>query len=938
MGLTHFLRSNAVSHQNLHQYFRVVFSLKVWALALLLSFGFSLNAGAVNNKLFPKPPELEKDVEFWKRVYTEVTTKQGFIHDDRYLGVVYQKIDLPEGVSRKARQRYVKHIKNKYKNILKTLASGKRTGLSKEQQRVLDLWPAGVENSTLRGAQRRIRFQLGQANKFKEGLIRSGTWKPYILQTLEDMGLPKEISALPHVESSFNPKAYSKVGAAGLWQFTRSTGRRFMRVDHVVDERMDPYKATISAARLLENNYAVTGAWPLAITAYNHGAAGMRRAVAQLGTTDIFTVVRNYRSRSFKFASRNFYLAFLAAIEIDADPEKYFGPIKYLPEQTHHVVKLDHYVSPGALAKSLDISVAELKRTNPALRPAVWSGQKLIPKGYELRLDANFADAQQSVDSMLAQIDSSELHSKQKPDLFHRIRRGQTLSTIAARYGVSTRELMALNNLRSRHRIRAGQLLRLPQRGHQASDRMLASAPKKYPAKADPRAIPESGFYRVRRGDNLARIASRYGMSTQELLAINNLRNRNRIYPGQKLRLIKDESVADRAIAQAPQGDFYKVRRGDTIARIAKRHGMNTRELLSLNNLRTGNRIYPGQRLLLAKADVIADSKQENGATENEAMAGTSVEASQASLATTDNSQAPSKLPIFNPEPVETAVTVAVADEAQGLPEEAADSNQVAETETATEAENTESVSPDTDTATQIAKLQTSEINTLAKQYDLNNASAEEKQEATGPADTEANEDSSDSETVEVTDESLGTSAISESETETDMLADPTDYSVSNNKTIEIHAEETLGHYAEWLQLRASKLRRINRMRYGKPVVVGRRLKLDFSKVSPDEFEEQRMAYHREIQETFFEQFEITGSERHKIRRGESIWVLAKRKYKVPLWLLRQYNPDLRFNKLAPGITITFPQIAVKERTTNADKPEKAAPVDSDKLLVSSKP
>ena len=158
--------------------------------------------------------------------------------------------------------------------------------------------------------------------------MRSGAWREHIAATFTKMGLPRELAALPHVESSFNTYAYSKVGAAGMWQFMRGTGRRFLRIDAAVDERLDPYRSTEAAASFLEQNYIVLGSWPLALTAYNHGPGGMKRAQEQLGTSDIVTIVRKYNSRSFGFASRNFYVAFLAALEIDSDPDKFFGSIR----------------------------------------------------------------------------------------------------------------------------------------------------------------------------------------------------------------------------------------------------------------------------------------------------------------------------------------------------------------------------------------------------------------------------------------------------------------------------------------------------------------------------------------------------------------------------------------------------------------------------------
>jgi membrane-bound lytic murein transglycosylase D len=900
--------------------------------------GYSLDGLALNEQLFPRPDAIKPDIEFWKRVYTEISTDEGFIHDNSHLGVIYQKIRIPDNYSRRARYRHIKRIKHKYETILRTLSRGKRSGLSAEERRVLGLWPKGVSNRELRRATHRIRFQLGQSDKFRAGLVRSGAWKPYILKTLDKMGLPREIAALPHVESSFNHKAYSKVGAAGMWQFTRSTGRRFMRIDHIIDERMDPFKASVAAARLLENNYAVTGAWPLAITAYNHGAAGMRRAARILGTTDIVTVLRKYRSRTFGFASRNFYVAFLAAVEIDSNPEKYFGEIHRNPPVDYEFVDLPGYVSINTVLEATNLSVADLKETNPALRPSVWSGNKYIPKGYALRIDRHrVANADKIADAVSA-ISSRLVYAKQKPDRFHRVRRGQTLSTIAARYGTTTRALVAMNNLRSRHRIYVGQVLRLPQsRGARTSSRRQVAENRS--PKVEPRAIPASGTYRVRRGDNIESIARRYGLSVSEILAFNNIRNKNRIYPGQRLTISKPdgstyivrrgdsiESIADRygvsisqvlamnnirnknriypgqklLITKPIGGETHIVRRGDSIDSIASRYGVSVSKILALNDIHNKNRIYPGQRILLAKAET-----EENVATD----------ATSASLADDEDKQEKA-------EPVKVAInddTTDMADAsktddtkvAMAVPLESATENEQAQ-EPSDESSNDAAADDDEASMRAILGVDTGD--------NMVTAPAEGEAVEIASVDTALAESSEDAiedagNSNDTLDETIADAAMSESQTE--LLADPTDYSVSKHNTIEVQAAETLGHYAEWLDLRASDLRRINRMRYGRPVVIGKRLKLKFSKVTPDEFEERRVAYHRALQEEFFEQFQINGSEKHKIRRGESVWKLAKRTYKIPIWLLRQYNPDLDMDRIRPGTIITFPQIT--ERTDDED-------------------
>ena len=177
------------------------------------------------------------------------------------------------------------------------------TSLTSEERRVQDLWEGRPGSSSLRAAADRVRVQQGLSDRFLEGYVRSGRWQDHIRDSLRESGVPEMLAALPHVESSYNPEARSYVGAAGLWQFTAGTGRRFMRIDGAVDERRDPYRSSEAAARLLRANYGELNSWPLAITGYNHGTGGMRRAMRAVGTDNIETVVRNYDGPAFGFAS-----------------------------------------------------------------------------------------------------------------------------------------------------------------------------------------------------------------------------------------------------------------------------------------------------------------------------------------------------------------------------------------------------------------------------------------------------------------------------------------------------------------------------------------------------------------------------------------------------------------------------------------------------------
>lgn len=414
----------------------------------------------VVDKLFPQPPALDRDVNFWIRVYTEIGTNAGFLHDQYNLGVVYETIQFEPDMSARTRERLVAAGRERIIAALKRVATSSGP-LSPEEQHIKDMWGPGYSSARILSAVEDVRFQLGQADRFRDGLLRSGLWQEHIVQTLTDLGMPPELGVLPHVESSFNAAAYSKAGAAGLWQFMRSTGRRYMRIDSAVDDRMDPFRATEAAAQLLSFNYRLLGTWPLALTAYNHGAEGMRRAKEQVGTDDIVKIVRDYHSPSFGFASRNYYVSFLAALNVDRDPEKYFGPIRKEPEARFQEVTMPGFVTVSALTHALHMSADELRRLNPALLPACWEGRRRVPQGYVLRLPLS---GPTWTTQLLAQrLSPTDLQARQTVPERRKVMKGETLASIAGDYGMKPGELARLNGLSARTRLRPGRFLRVPE-------------------------------------------------------------------------------------------------------------------------------------------------------------------------------------------------------------------------------------------------------------------------------------------------------------------------------------------------------------------------------------------------------------------------------------------------------------------------------------------
>jgi membrane-bound lytic murein transglycosylase D len=455
------------------------------AALLLVPFIWCTAARADAGNPFVYPPALEPDVRFWIRVYTEVTTDGGLLHDDWYLGLVYEVLRFDPSDSPRQRERIVEQAKARYAALLRRFAAGDTDNLTEHERRILHSFGDKTTPAQYREAIERIRFQLGQADRFHEGLIRAQAYEASISRVLADRGVPPEIGALPHVESSFNPAAYSRVGAAGLWQFMPGTARRYMRVDGIVDQRLDPYSATEAAANLMLYNYRLLGSWPLTVTAYNHGPGGLRRAQDELGTSDIAVIVKRYQGATFGFASRNFYVAFLAALEVDRNADKYFGALTHLPDTQSTVVTVPDYVPIDSLAKAFKADLGALRVLNPALRPPIWNKSRFVPRGYELRIPGTPQAAELA--AAWARLTPGERYAVQRNDGSHRVRRGETLAGIAAASGVSLNRLLAANGLNGTRELARGEVIHIPMPASRAES---AGAPPPAPAAPTVAAAP----------------------------------------------------------------------------------------------------------------------------------------------------------------------------------------------------------------------------------------------------------------------------------------------------------------------------------------------------------------------------------------------------------------------------------------------------------------
>ncbi|MES2624911.1 MAG: LysM peptidoglycan-binding domain-containing protein [Pseudomonadota bacterium] len=465
---------------------------------------------------FPVPANVRVAIDFWKKVYTQADTESGFLHDSQNLAIIYEKLDRDT--------RHVDARRNEIIKDLQVLASGKRSDLTRDQQRFLSLWGENVSNERLKQAAQNIRWQLGQSDRFMEGLARSGAYRKYIEAIARAKGVPIELAALPHVESSFHPGATSSVAATGMWQFMRESAKPYMRVDALVDERLDPYKASHAALEMLKHNYEVLGTWPLALTAYNHGANGVARAVRDTGTRDIGKIISEYKGPRFGFASRNFYAQFMATREVEQEAERHFGAINFAHQPEFDEYEMSAFVDANVIAGSLGIGLEDLRRDNPALMPSIWSGNKRIPKGYVLKVDKAVLNT--SFVAAINSIPTTEFYASQTADVSHTVRAGDSLSVIATRYGTSVSQLVAINQLSNRNALKIGQKIILPQQNGVIPTIVVSNNTQ-----------VAKGSYTVKRGDTISTIANRHNVPTATLLALNNLRSGSIIVPGQTLKL-----------------------------------------------------------------------------------------------------------------------------------------------------------------------------------------------------------------------------------------------------------------------------------------------------------------------------------------------------------------------------------------------------------------
>ena len=498
---------------------------------------------------FPHYPSLKPAVSFWTGVFGDYSELQSVVHSEVYPGKIFQVLDFRDDSEKLddyalARKRTREELRAKeYANLLlKQVHELRRTPekMNAEQRHVYDMY------DDLKGDDRRflkaigtVRAQRGLKERTERALDTAGSYLPQMEGIFKKHELPTQLTRLPLVESSFNVEAYSKVGAAGLWQFMPSSARIYMRLNEVVDDRRDPWTSTEGAAGHLADDYAELHSWPLALTAYNHGRAGVARGLAQTGGTELPDLVERYRNKNFGFASRNFYAEFLAASAVE---RRYRENVANARAKViaFDTVETKHYVPYETLRRLCGADDEIFKKLNPAYRPEVIEGKLYVPPGHIIRVPAGTA---KTFEVAYEKLGTTERFDAQKVYYqLHKIARGDSIGKLSRIYGVSNRAILDANGLKDGKRLKVGSVIRIPPRTERRPGPITVAVGKTEPEQTKDQKVAEaveSNFrlHKVQLGQTLGGIAKRYKVSIASLREANHLGNSSHIKPGQKLKV-----------------------------------------------------------------------------------------------------------------------------------------------------------------------------------------------------------------------------------------------------------------------------------------------------------------------------------------------------------------------------------------------------------------
>lgn len=374
-----------------------------------------------------------------------------------------------------------------------------------------------------------IDYFTGRGREHMERyLARSSRYLPLMKQTLKKAGIPEDLVYLALIESGFNLRAKSRARAVGPWQFMKATGKRYgLRVDAWVDERRDPVKSTEAAASYLKDLYLMFESWYLAASAYNAGEYKVLRAIDETKTNNYWRICQ---TRMLRRETKDYVPKLIAAAIIGKNAKKYgFEDIVYEEPMTFDTVIVNYAVKLKEVAKNVNVSEDDLLDLNPAfvkgmIPPAGGSYTLRIPVGKRLLVERTLAN------------ETGKAESNDLPNQYT-VKKGETLASIARKYGMRVNELANLNNLSPKEKISGGSILLVPLKEKKTIQRKLSQiAPRTSPPEATRSSDPSFVIHTVKAGESLWSISENYNVTVQNIFRWNHLK-KNSIHPGKKLKI-----------------------------------------------------------------------------------------------------------------------------------------------------------------------------------------------------------------------------------------------------------------------------------------------------------------------------------------------------------------------------------------------------------------
>jgi len=472
-------------------------------------------------------------------------------------------------------------------------------------------------------------FLKNRKRSFERLMAVSEFYFPLFEEAFDKQNVPLEIKYLAVVESALNPKAVSRVGATGLWQFMYQTGKQYgLKIDSYVDERSDPLKATEAAAQYMKNMYAIFGDWDLVLASYNSGPGNVAKAIRRSGGQQNYWNIR----KNLPKETQGYLPAFLATMYIyeyhkehGIKPEK--APIKQFATDT---VMIKRQMSFKQISELIDIPVAQLQILNPSYKlnvvpayndqthflrlpqdkMAVFTSNESKIYAYVDR-EANLRERPFQIVRPIVTQDSVNTFQRlaQAKVRYYRVKRGDNLSTIAQKYDVAVDDLKKWNNIRG-NKVAYGKNLKI--NGVEADQKSTVVVKVEIDKKGiqkDSLATPTNSIYVVQKGDNLSNIAKKFNVTVAELQDWNKLTTKS-ISLGASLQVVK-KAIHNEVIAEPVERKdiAYSVQKGDNLGSIAKKFGASVEELKQWNNLTT-NAIAIGNSLIVAKNEIVIDTNK----------------------------------------------------------------------------------------------------------------------------------------------------------------------------------------------------------------------------------------------------------------------------------------------------------------------------------------